>query len=392
MSKKIFLLLVAIFINACSSNSHDSNTSTSQDCESTIDAKNIILFIGDGMGDNHRKAAQWLKVGQNGSLAMDNMTTAGFSRTSSANSAITDSAAAATALATGAKTKNGVIGLDENLNELTTILEEAQSQGKAVGLVTTTQMSHATPAAFAAHVESRGMMTEIAVQMVSAGVDVLLGGGEDEFLPTFEIGCYPESGEQPDGRNLINEAMSAGYTYVCDASSFYAVDPASTTYLLGLFADEGMSRPFSPSLAEMTQKAIDILSPNPSGFFLMVEGGQIDWASHSNDAYNALNDTVDFDEAVDIAKAYAKNSCETLIIVTADHETGGMTTSLSQTWHPDEDGPFYMPGGTPFYVNWASVSHTASEVFTTAQGPSSELLTVEFENTFIYDLMKSAQN
>lgn len=392
MGKSLFLLLMVFFISSCDTIFQDYDGTAINSCRSAPHAKNIILVVGDGMGEYHRKTAQWRKIGQFGSLAMDDMPVSGYSKTGSANSFITDSAAAATALSTGEKTNNDVIGLDPDLNILTTILEEAQSLGKAVGLVTTTQITHATPAAFAAHVESRDMMTEIASQMLSARVDVLLGGGESEFLPTSETGCYPNSGMRTDSRNLINEAITAGYTYICDSAGLTAVDPAATTRLLGLFADEGMSRPFTPSLTEMVRKAVDILSMNPTGFFLMVEGGQIDWASHSNDSTNAINDTIELDAAVEVIQAFAGISDETLIIVTADHETGGMTAYLEPTGNPSEDGPFQMPDLTPFYIDWSSSDHTSSMVPTTAQGPSSKWLTGEYENTYIYTVMHCAQN
>ncbi|MDH4138875.1 MAG: alkaline phosphatase, partial [Anaerolineae bacterium] len=273
-------------------------------------------------------------------------------------------------------------------NPLTTILERAQARGMAVGLVTTVQMAHATPASFAAHVDDRNKMTEIASQMVlTTEVDVLLGGGEDEFLPTTATGCYPQPGEWTDGRNLIEDAMAAGYTYVCSATAFAAVDPASTTRLLGLFADEEMPRPFSPSLAEMTQKAIDILSQDPDGFFLMVEGGQIDWASHSNNAAYVISDTIGLDEAIVVAQTYASTISNTLVIVTADHETGGMSANLTSSGWPGEDGPFYMPELTPFYVNWTTGGHTDADVPITAQGPWSDLLAGADENTHIHDVM-----
>lgn len=353
-------------------------------------AHTIILFIGDGMGEGQRTAGRWSEVGQGGTLAMDTMPFSGWSRTASADDPITDSAAAGTALATGVKTNNGMIAMDPDSNPLTTILERAQARGLAVGLVTTTQMAHATPASFAAHVPDRGMMTEIANQMLAAQVDVLLGGGEDEFLPTTATGCYPEPGERDDGRNLINEAIANGYTYVCSAAAFAVVDPTSTSRLLGLFADEGMTRPFSPSLAQMTQKAIDILSQDPDGFFLMVEGGQIDWACHANDATNAITDTIGLDEAVDVGKAYASTIPSTLIIVTADHETGGMSADLESSGLPDEDGPFSMPDETPFWVNWTTTDHTTADVPTTAQGPWSHLLVGTYENTHIHDIMRIA--
>jgi alkaline phosphatase len=252
----------------------------------------------------------------------------------------------------------------------------------AVGLVTTVEMAHATPAAFASHVSSRYMMIEIASQMMDHQVDVLLGGGEDEFLPEGESGCYSGDGARTDERNLTSEAIAAGYTYVCTPAAFAAV-PVTTTHLLGLFAGGGMARPFSPTLAQMTQKAIDILSQDSEGFFLMVEGGQIDWACHNNDAANAISDTVGFDEAVAVAQAYAALNSNTLVIVTGDHETGGMSVDLFS----GEDGPFYMPNSTPFYVNWTTGNHTAADVPTTAQGMFSTLLDGTDENTHIYDAM-----
>jgi len=350
-------------------------------------ARSVILFIGDGMGEAQRRAARWASVGQGGILAMDDMPVSGWSRTASANRAITDSAAGGTALSTGVKAYNGMIAMDFAHNPLTTILERAQTHDKAVGLVTNVHISHATPACFAAHVPFRGMMTEIARQILAARVNVLLGGGEDEFLPPSVTGCYPGSGERTDGRNLISEAVADGYTYVCDAASFEAVDTATTSRLLGLFADEGMKRPFSPSLAEMTQAAIDILSQDADGFFLMVEGGQIDWACHANDAANAITDTIDFDDAVSLGIAYAATAGDALIIVTADHETGGMSVDLTPSGLPDEDGPFTMPDGTPFYVNWTTDYHSAADVPVTVQGPRAELLSGTYENTHVHDAM-----
>jgi alkaline phosphatase len=349
----------------------------------------IILLIGDGMGEAQRTAARWQVVGQGGQLAMDAMPVSGWSRTGSADNPVTDSAAAGTALATGVKTNNGVISLDPLGNTLTTILEHAQAKGMAVGLVTTVPMAHATPAAFASHVPSRYMMTEIASQMMDHQVDVLLGGGEDEFLPTTETGCYPEVGERTDGRNLIDEAVAAGYTYVCTSAAFATV-PVTTTHLLGLFADEGMPRPFSPTLEQMTQKAIGILSQDPDGFFLMVEGGQIDWACHANDAANTITDTVDFDAAVVVAQAYAATNPNALVIVTGDHETGGMSVTLDPTGDPGEDGPFRMPDDTLFYVNWTTGGHTAADVPTTAQGAYADLLNGTSENTYVYSVMFQA--
>mgnify|MGYP006286195557 FL=1 len=332
----------------------------------------ILLFIGDGMGAAHREAAQWYAVGREGALAMDVMPFRGAMSTTNVYGEITDSAAAGTALATGVKSYNGAISVDVDGTPLTTILEQAQDLGLAVGLATNTQMSHATPAVFAAHVDDRGKMREIAGQMLEARVNVLLGGGRRYFEP-----------------DLIPQAVDAGYAYVDDAAGLNAIDPTTTTHLLGLFAADGMPRPFSPTLASMTQSAIDVLAQDPDGFFLVVEGGQIDWASHGNDAAHAISDTVGFDAAVAVGQAYAAEAENVLVIVTADHETGGMSLSQEATGAPDEDGPFPIAGGGEFYVNWSSTKHTTATVPTTAQGPWSARIEGGYENTHVYEVMRT---
>jgi len=353
-------------------------------------AQGMILFIGDGMGAEQRKADRWVSVGQSGQLAMDSLPLQGWLQTASANNPITDSAASATAMATGVKTDNGHISVDPDEVILETILEIAEARGMATGLVTTVQVSHATPGAFAAHVPDRNMYTEIALQTIASGVDVLLGGGEDEFLLPTEIGCYPEPGERGDGRNLLSEAQSAGFVYVCDLAGLAAVDPLTTDRLLGLFADEGMVNPFSPSLALMTERAIEILQRDQDGFFLMVEGGQIDWAGHANDGANVIGDVIGFDEAVSVGLDYAALHPDTLVIVTADHETGGMATSLTSSGAPEEDGPFFMPDATSFYVNWTTTGHTAADVPMTSSGPWSFTLQGIKQNTDVFFTMRKA--
>ncbi len=348
----------------------------------------VILFIGDGMGEAQRTAARWYALGQSGQLAMDRLAYNSWARTASADNPVTDSAAAATALATGVKTNNGRVAMTpDGAAPLTTILELAQPHGLAVGLVTTVQMAHATPASFAAHVPNRNQAAEIAAQMLGRGVNALLGGGEDEFLPVTATGQYPEAGERTDGRDLITEATAAGYTYVWDAAGLSAVDPAATLQLLGLFSDEEMPRPpAAPALSEMTAKAIAVLAQDPDGFFLMVEGGQIDWACHANDAARAITETLDFDAAVEIGLDFAATTDNTLVIVTGDHETGGMAVSLS-----DNGGrAFTMPDATPFYVAWATTTHTGADVPTNAQGPRADLAQGTYENTYIYTIMTEA--
>lgn len=349
--------------------------------------RGIILFIGDGMGPNQRLGGQWAALGQEGVLVMDTLPVRGQVKTKAARSPLTDSAAAATAMATGVKTDNGNIGIDVNENPLPTILEQAQDLGWAVGLVTTVQVTHATPAAFAAHVTDRNNYTQIAIQIMDHQVDVLLGGGEDDFLSSSERGCYAGNGLQPDGASLVDQAVSSGYVYVCTRDAFLSIDVLATKKLLGLFGGDGMAAPFQPSLAEMTKTAIEILSQDPEGFFLMVEAGQIDWAGHDNEAEDILQFTVGFDTAITEGLLYAVGEPNSLLIVTADHETGGMSLNLDGSGSFREDGPFTMPDGTEFWVDWEVGGHTPIDVPLTAQGPWSELLWGEYQNTWIYKVM-----
>lgn len=349
-------------------------------------ATNIILFVGDGMGLAHLTGARLLAEGPSGSLNMDRMPVTGFARTSSSDSLITDSAAAATAIASGVKTYNKAIGVDAAGNSVPTILELAQAMGKATGLVTNTQMAHATPAAFASHVVDRSMMPEIAQQLLDRQVDVLLGGGENDWLPSGQIGCYPEQGERTDGVNLIELATSQGYTYLCSAEQLDRLESSGTTRLLGLFGDEGMIRPHQPSLADMTGRAIEILRRNPDGFFLMVEAGQIDWASEGNDAANTLGDMIDLDVAVAVGREFAARDRRTLVIVTGDHESGG----LSLLRPGSADSIFTTPDGTDFGVGWGNTSHTPVDVPVLAEGPHAWKLNGSYQNTHIYEVMAEA--
>ena len=353
------LVTMTILISACGGNENDSTSSP------TTQAPSIILFIGDGMGPMQRTAATWYSQGITGELFMDSLPFYGQTRTASADSLITDSAASATAIATGIKTNNGVIGMDQNLDSVETILEFAESKGMATGLVTTTQLPHATPAAFAAHVQQRNEMTEIARQMMESGADVLLGGGENYFIPNTELGHYPATGKRTDGINLIEQAIVQGYQYVYDEPGLDALDSASVDRVLGLFSDEGMVEQYTPSLKKMTQFAIDVLSREPNGFFLMVEGGQIDWRGHINDAMENMTNTLGLDESVNVGINNALSNANVLLIVTADHETGGMSVALTPSGSLTEDGPFTTPDATEFYVDWTTLSHTGIDVPTT---------------------------
>ena len=396
----VFALSLALLVS-CGGDSEDSDVS-----DGDQQAKNVILLIGDGMGSAHVTAARLYAVGREGKLVMDGLPVTGMARTWSTESVVTDSAAAGTALATGVKTYNKAISVDQDKKPVPTILEKAQDAGKSVGLVTNVWLSHATPAVFAAHNPERDDYLGITLDMFNHNVDVLLGGGEDYFLPVGTPGCYADDGDRTDKRNLIEEAIASGYRHVCNETDFQAVDAKTADKLLGTFADYNMSRPYAPSLAAMTEKAIAILSKNSDGFFLMVEGGQIDQAAHGNDALNTLDDVTGFDKAVEVALAFQAEHPDTLVIITADHATGGLTIEdlpLDGAC-PDpnqddprecktvlaEDGPFAESGGASFWIDWSTIAHTADDVPVMAIGPGAASLAGEYENTHIFQAMCEA--
>jgi len=321
---------------------------------------NVILLIGDGMGFEQVAMARAAAAGAEGVLYMEKMPVKGDCTTHS-ESAVTDSAAAGTALACGVKTKNGVIGINAYGIACKSILEAAREQGRKTALVATSTISHATPASFACHVGSRGLEAEIAAQMLASKVNVLLGGGRHFWIPQSEIGS-----KRNDDRNLLEEAEAQGYLWVGDLE---ALSRASGDYVLGLFQMGALKTfPPEPSLPQMTQAAIRILTAdrnqNDRGFFMMVEGSQIDWAGHANNTENCIKQTLLFDQAVKAAVDFALNDGKTLVIVTADHETGGLTRH--------DDG-----------FIWTSKGHTAATVPVYAYGPGSDLFSGSMDNTDI---------
>jgi len=274
--------------------------------------KNVIFLIGDGMGLAHVTLTSYF-VGK--PLEMMKMSYSGLAYTYSANSFVTDSAAAGTALATGYKTFNGMLGMTPDGKPVMTLFEAAKKVGKATGVVTTTRVTHATPAAFYAHVKDRDEEKEIARQLVvGTTIDVAFGGGMKHF-----------------SEELLEKAKANGFTVVTTREELLNLDPSAVKRVLGIFARSHLSYYVDgedrPSLAEMTGKAIEILSKNEEGFFLMVEGGRIDHAAHGNDVVAMIYDTIEFDEAVKVALEFAKKDGDTLVVVTADHETGGLGLS-----------------------------------------------------------------
>jgi alkaline phosphatase len=414
--KKLFILIAAIiFFSGCRNTSTNLQPSTIEDLPSItaifeevsvteipilIDTTDtvqptitprvrprIILYIGDGLGSEHRLAGQYYSVGEIRQLTMDSLPVSGWLNTDSYGGHMSESASAATAMATGQQTNNDIISLDIDGNPLKTILEYAQGLDMSVGLVSTKYIADATTAAFGAHVGSNAERPEVASQFLEHNVDVIFGGGENDFLPSDVTGCYPEMGKRIDNRNLIEEAEQAGYTIICDVAGFESLDLQEDTKVLGLFADDNIIQPYAPTLAEMTQTAIEILSLNPNGYFLVVEGAMIDIASHLHESQNVMDEVVGLDEAVKVGMQFAELDENTLIIVTADHETGGMGVNLIPTGIFPEDGPFAMPNGTEFYVRWSTGGHTAAHVPVSAYGDGAENLFGLHENTAVFDVM-----
>lgn len=290
-------------------------------------ARNIILLIGDGMGPSQFGAA-WLYSNRILGKELRMVEVMKDGRTAylvndTADAIVTESAAAATQIACGVKVPARAVGMGaDGKTPCTTILEMAKTGGKVTGLVTTSGITDATPASFAAHVAHRSDEASIAAQELRLGVDILMGGRKQFFLPDISAG-----GKRKDGRNLLDEARAAGYAVVGTAAELKQVQSGK---ILGLFNMGNMSfeidrgKTQEPSLAEMTAKALQILSQGPRGFFAMIEGGRIDHASHRNDAAATIRDTLAFDDAVGVALDFARRNPDTLLIVTADHETGGM--------------------------------------------------------------------
>lgn len=282
------------------------------------DVKNVILLVGDGMGYAHTSIARLVKGEK---LNMDMIKTAGSVTTQSADSLVTDSAAAGTAIAIGFKTNNGMISISPEGESLKTVLEAARAKGKKTGLVSNAKITDATPAVFASHVPDRADEVSIAAQVLGTGVEVILGGGRGYFLPV------QSGGKRTDNRDLTAEAVADGYSYVTTADELTGVQSGK---VLGLFHDNHMNFAIDrdltkqPSLAEMTGKAISLLDNKKEGFFLMVEGGRIDHTAHATDPAALYRDVLAFDEAVKAALDYADSNPQTMVIVVADHETGGL--------------------------------------------------------------------
>ena len=325
-------------------------------------AKKVILMIGDGMGLTQIQAAM---TANNNALNFERFPIVGLTKTSAADRYITDSAAGATAFSAGVKTYNGAIAVDTAGVPVKTILEYAEEKGYATGLVATSTITHATPAAFIAHNESRNNYEAIAADFLKTDIDVFIGGGSGHFT------------NRKDGLDLTEQLADQGYTIIYDSIEL----GYNTTKLAGLL-DSGamptMEDGRGNMLSEASDLAIDILDKNKKGFFLMIEGSQIDWGGHGNNTSYMVTELLDFDKTIGEVLDYAEADGTTLVIVTADHETGGLTI-VGEDILGDSTATQYSTGG-----------HTPVMVPVFAYGPGAEQFSGIYENTEIFNKMMTA--
>jgi alkaline phosphatase len=309
--------------------------------------KNIILLIGDGMGTGQLTVMKTLI----GDISLDAFPVAGFSMTQSLNDFVTESAAGGTALSTGERSNNYMIAQRPDGTSLPTLLEAAKSKGKGIGVIATSSVTHATPASFLSHVPNRNMEFDIALQIADSKADVIIGGGRRFFLPEGD------GGDRVDGRDVVAEMEAKGYYY---ANTIEADLPVEGR-LLWLLAEDGLPAASKRSYAqkELVRTAIGFLSRFQNGFVLIVEGSQIDWAAHDNNFLELKAELRDFDGAIAEAVGFAGMHGQTLLVVTADHETGGLTVIGE---HPD---------GSDMEGKWIWSEHTANMVPVFALGPGS---------------------
>ena len=321
---------------------------------------NVIIMIGDGMGFEHLAATE-AYLGRR--LIFNNLEHFGEVTTQNANGGITDSAAAGTAIATGQKVNNGVISVSSpgDNSEVQTLLEYYKLKGRSTALVTTAFMTDATPAAFGAHEQSRSHTTQIASDMLTQSKpNIILGGGGN-------------------GMSAVS-ATASGYTVVEDKASLIALDSMAISFLSGQFGSSNLPYQYDglgnmPELSDMTEKALSILETNENGFFLMIEGGLIDKAAHGNDIARVILEIVEFEDSVQKVLNWANTRQDTLVIITADHETGGLDYLQS-------NGQAQIPS-----VSWSSSGHTAANVPIYAYGYGAQRISGTIDNTDIFGIV-----
>jgi len=329
--------------------------------------KNIILMIGDGMGLSQISAGMYANGNE---LELEKFPIIGLQKTYASDNLVTDSAASATAFACGVKTYNGAIGVDPNKKPIPTILEEAEKKGLRTGLIATSTIVHATPASFIAHQPLRIMYDEIAADFLKTDIDIFIGGGkkffdeqradETSLIPTLERNGYTVS-------SMLDKEVSDINFKSANKIVHFTANDAPVPAALG-----------REYLTEASTKAASFLKKkSTNGFFLMIEGSQIDWGGHANDTKYIITEMIDFNKTIGEILKFAKKDKETLVIITADHETGGF--ALNKGSRMDSIAGVFT-----------SDYHTATMVPVFAYGPGAGLFNGIYENTAIYHKMRAA--
>lgn len=365
----ISCIFLTFFFFSCVSGEENRAISVEETVPASEKPMNVILMIGDGMGMSQITAAMY---SNSNNLALEKFNVIGMQKTHSATDLVTDSAASATAIASGNKTCNHCVGIDADSIACQTIMEEANDRGYATGVVVTSSIVHATPAAFYAHQPLRFFYDKIAADLVDAELDFVVGGGKKHFVNREE-----------DDRNLVKELRSKGYS-VSDYS-YKGIDWLRTKTngkrkVVYFSAEEDPDYYINGRtyLQEATEIALVTLSnQSEKGFFLMVEGSQIDWAGHAKKGDRLIEETIDFDNTIELVLDWARKDGNTLVIVTADHESGGFSVNK---------GSKINDLVTKFTTN----GHTAAMVPVFAFGPSSETFRGFYDNTDIYHKMRDA--
>lgn len=341
-------------------------------------AKNVILLIGDGTGLSQISSAFYFKKTSPHYARFKHI---GLIKTSSSRQVITDSAAGATAFASGVKTYNGAVGIADDSTEVKTLVEIASLQNIKTGVIATSSIQHATPASFYAHVINRGLYEDISADMVVSDIDFFAGGGRDFF------------NKRKDGKNLLAELETKGFAIDTTALGTFS-EIQKHSKMAFLLADEHMNptaKGRDDFLPKATELGIQFLTKDTTkaNFFIMIEGSQIDWGGHANDADYLISELIDFDNAIGKALDFAEKDGNTLVIVTADHETGGFT--LASTNKKNEDGKSYSDYNE-ITGTFSTGGHSATLIPVFAFGPGAESFSGIYENTEIFYKILDATN
>jgi alkaline phosphatase len=359
----LIILIGCLF--SCETPRQASSSNTVPDITVLEKPKNVIFLIGDGMGLPQITGAMYMN---NNQTVFERFKNIGFHKSHSSDNLVTDSAAGATAFASGVKTYNGALGVDAQKKSVPTLLEMAEHKNMATGMVVTSSITHATPAAFISHVTGREKIEDIALSFLNTPIDIFIGGGRDAFT------------NRADGRDLVSELKAKDYIITDIGRTPIADLDIDTKKNIGYFTandeplrvTEGRDYEVPASV-----KAIDFLDHrSDSGFFLMIEGSQIDWGGHDNNAEYVVSELHEFEKVVAAALDFAEKDKSTLVIVTADHETGGFAVNPGSRLNHIE-------------VAFTTKSHTALMIPVFAAGPGSELFRGIYENTEIFYKIKS---